>query len=157
MISFSGFYLIQLKTVTFKMANNITFSEFQEVLPNNDKLLSSLESSIIQDGVSYSSKMSQEMSTINIVLNVISAFHLLVVIPSNVFTLVVIAKTKCLWTPSNIVLGVNGFFMTIGSTMMLVLRLGGFPLLLFDESQRVVVYAMAWWVYALTMRIGNNR
>ena len=105
----------------------------------------------------YYTEMSKELSNIVIFINVISAFHLLVVVPMNVFTLVVITKTKSLWTPSNIVLCVNGFFMTIGSLVMLVGRLSSFPLLFFDEDQRVVLYSVVWWNFTLTIRIGNNR
>ena len=105
----------------------------------------------------YVTEMSKELSKIVIFMNVISAFQLLVVVPMNIFTLTVIAKTKSLWTPSNIVLCINGFFMIIGSLIMLVGRLSSFPLLFFDEHQRVVLYSVMWWNFTLTIRIGNNR
>ena len=140
------------------MRNQKIFLGFQPMLPDTRNLLDSLDASVIEEGYVYASELSQEMSEMVIFLNIISAFHLFIVIPSNLFTLVVMAKSKSLWTPSNAVLGVNGFFMTIGSMLMLVLRLGGnFPLLLFDEKQRVVVYEVAWWVFTLTFRIGNTR
>ena len=128
------------------------------MLTDMGHLLNSLDASVIEKGSIYTTELSLKMSEMVVFLSIISALHLFVVIPSNIFTLVVIAKSKSLWTPSNTVLGINGFFMTMGSMLSLVLRIGGsFPVLLFDENQRVVVYAVAWWVGCLTFRIGNTR
>ena len=140
------------------MRNKNMFVGFQPMLPDKSNLLDSLDASIIEKGYAYAAELSQEMSEMVVFLYFITAFHFFVVIPSNLFTLVVIAKSKSLWTPSNTVLAINGSFMTIGSMLTLVLRLGAcFPLLLFDEKQRMVAYAVAWWVYCLTLRIGNTR
>ena len=140
------------------MRDQNIFLDFQTMLPDMGNLLDSLDSSVIEKGSIYATELSQKMSEMVVFLSIITALHLFVVIPSNIFTLVVIAKSKSLWTPSNTILGINGFFMTMGSMLLLVLRIGGsFPGLLFDENQRVVVYAVAWWVCCLTFRIGNTR
>ena len=86
-----------------------------------------------------------------------SVIYIFAVIPSNVFTLIVIAKTKSLWTPTNTILAINAFFMAQGSSMILFLRQANFPLILYDEKTRLITYAVAWWVGTLTLRIGNNR
>ena len=119
--------------------------------------LNSLDLMLTPEKDFYSEIMSQELSQYVVFLNVISAFHLLVAIPLNAFTLWVIIRTKSLWTASNTILSINGFFMIIGSAVMLIARLSTFPLLLFDEQQRIIAYSVAWWAFTLTVRIGNNR
>ena len=86
-----------------------------------------------------------------------SVTYVCAVIPSNVFTLIVIAKTKSLWTLSNTVLAINAFFMALGSSMILFLRQANFPLIFYDEQARLIAYAAAYWVTTLSFRIGNNR
>ena len=111
----------------------------------------------IENGNSYTNKLSQESSKVFIFQCVMSVIYIFAVIPSNVFTLIVIAKTKSLWTPTNAILAINAFFMALGSSMILFLRQANFPLILYDEKTRLITYAVAWWVATLTFRIGNNR
>ena len=111
----------------------------------------------IPEYFTYGVVLSRTKCDYTVFLSIVSAVHLLFVIPGNTFTILVIAKTKSLWTSSNVVLSINGLFMIIGSTVMLVVRPATFPLLLFDEHQRAIAYSIAWWVYTLTLRIGNNR
>ena len=111
----------------------------------------------IQDGNSYTHRLSQEASKVLLFQCVMSVTYVCAVIPSNVFTLIVIAKTKSLWTLSNTVLAINAFFMALGSSMILFLRQANFPLIFYDEQARLIAYAAAYWVTTLTFRIGNNR
>ena len=111
----------------------------------------------IQDGDSYTNRLSQESFKVLLFQCVMSVIYVLAVIPSNVFTLIVITKTKSLWTLSNAILAINAFFMALGSSMMLFLRQSGFPLVLYDEQARPIAYVASWWVATLTLRIGNNR
>ena len=111
----------------------------------------------IQDGNSYTNRLSQESSKVSLFQCAMSVIYVLAVIPSNVFTLIVIAKTKSLWTPTNTILAINAFFMALGSSMIVFLRQANFPLILYDEKTRLITYAVAWWVATLTLRIGNNR
>lgn len=87
----------------------------------------------------------------------IAAFHVTLVIPSNIFTLFVILKTKSLWNFSNVILAINAFFLATGSFFTLFLRQAHFPFVLYDKPQRIIAYAALWWVCSLTFRIGNNR
>ena len=130
---------------------------FQESFLKMNTSFSSMNVKLHPEDITYEVVLSQAVSHYSVFTSVVSAFHLLFVIPGNTFTLIVIAKTKSLWTSSNVVLSINGFFMIIGSAVMLVVRPGAFPWLLFDEHQRVIVYSIAWWAYTLTLRIGNNR
>ena len=86
-----------------------------------------------------------------------SVLHVLFVIPSNIFTLIAIAKTKSLWTLSNAILAINGVSMALGSALMLFLRQSHFPLLLYNEQRRPLAYTISWWVTFLIFRIGNFR
>ena len=88
---------------------------------------------------------------------IMTIVHIFLVIPSNIFTLVVIVKNKTLWTPSNSILAINAVFMMIGSTAILFLRQAHFPLLLYGESYRTYANEVGWWVCTMTFRIGNNR
>ena len=105
----------------------------------------------------YLKAMLEEGSNHLIFQCVMSVLHIIFVIPSNMFTLVVIVKTKSLWTLSNTILAINGFFMAIGSILILFLRPSQFPLLLYNESDRVAAFTVFWWVACFTLRIGNCR
>ena len=105
----------------------------------------------------YVSKMSQVLTDFYIFYSVLFCVHLMFVIPGNMFSIITIARTKTLWTHSNIILSINGFFMIICSVVQLFVRPAAYPLLLFDERQRATAYSVAWWAYALSFRIGNNR
>ena len=105
----------------------------------------------------YIDVMSQEGYKHFLLQCVMSFLHVVFVIPSNLFTLVVIVKTKSLWTMSNTILAINGFFMSTSSALMLFLRQSHFPLLLFNEEDRKIAFTIFWWVCCLTLRIGNCR
>ena len=105
----------------------------------------------------YFSVMSDEGFKHLVFQCIMSVLHVVFVIPSNTFTLVVIAKTKSLWTLSNTILAINGLSMAMGSVLILFLRPSHFPLLLFNEQDRVAIFAVFWWVCCLTLRIGNCR
>lgn len=111
----------------------------------------------LSDDISYVSKLSQVLSDFYIFYSVLFWVHLLVVIPGNMFSIITIARTKTLWTHSNIILSINGFFMILGSVVQLFVKPAAFPLLLYDEHQRATAYSVAWWAYTLSFRIGNNR
>ena len=117
---------------------------FQGFMPTNNEL-------------AYITTMSQVITKIYIFYSVIFWVHLLIVIPGNFFSIITITKNKTLWTPSNIVLSINALFMMIGSVVGLFVRPSAYPLMLFDETQRVTAYSVAWWTYTLSFRIGNNR
>ena len=105
----------------------------------------------------YVTKMSQVLTDFYIFYCILFWVHLLLVIPGNIFSIITIARTKTLWTHSNIILSINGFFMIIGSFVQLFVKPAAYPLLLYDERQRATAYSVAWWAYALSFRIGNNR
>ena len=107
--------------------------------------------------INYVDVMSQEGYKHFLLQCVMSFLHVVFVIPSNLFTLVVIVKTKSLWTMSNTILAINGFFMATSSALMLFLRQSHFPLLLFNEEDRKIAFTIFWWVCCLTLRIGNCR
>ena len=107
--------------------------------------------------ISYVTELSKVLSNIYILYSILFFVHLLIVIPGNALIIFVIAKTKTLWTSSNIIISINGFFMIIGSLFGLFFRQSSYPLLLFNETQRVTAYSLAWWTTCLTFRIGNNR
>ena len=120
---------------------------------------SSLQDFLLQEQKerNYFNLMSEEGSKHLIFQCVMSVLHVVFVIPTNIFTLIVIAKTKSLWTLSNTILAINGLFMALGSILMLFLRQSHFPLLLFDEKDRAAAFTIFWWVCCLTLRIGNCR
>ena len=102
-------------------------------------------------------QLSEEIWVHLLVQYAIATFHVTLVIPSNIFTLFVILKTKSLWSYSNVILAINAFFLAIGSFFTLFLRQAHFPFVLYDKQERIIAYAALWWVCSLTFRIGNNR
>ena len=111
----------------------------------------------LSSDILYVSKMSQVLNDFYIFYSVLFWVHLLFVIPGNIFSIITITKTKTLWTHSNIILGINAVFMIFGSVVQLFVKPAAYPLLLYDEHQRVTAYSVAWWAYTLSFRIGNNR
>ena len=105
----------------------------------------------------YVSIMKQEAFMHLIFQGVMTITYIFLVIPSNLFTLMVIVKNKDMWTSSNTVLAINALFMMIGSAAILFLRQAHFPLLLYGDSDRIYANTVAWWVCTMTFRIGNNR
>ena len=94
------------------------------------------------------------------VATVLSAMNIVVVLPSNLLTLIVIITNKDLWTTSNVVLIINGFIQALGSGMYLITRILWFHSLFFVSSNndyKETAYLVPWWTYTIMMRTGNNR
>ena len=129
-----------------------------EFWPNSTDLLDTLQRSGETTSFHFLSIMLQKLTTPVIFLFLLTTFNLLVVVPANIVTAVVIIKSKELWTSSNVVLAINGIVQATGSLICLVGRCGGFALLpYFDQSQKHVFYVIGWWSYTIMMRTGNNR
>lgn len=94
------------------------------------------------------------------VATILSAMNIIVVIPSNLLTLIVIITSKDLWTTSNVVLLINGFIQALGSSVYLIMRVLWFHSLFFVSSNndyKETTYLVYWWTYSIMMRTGNNR
>ena len=94
------------------------------------------------------------------VATILAAMNIVLVLPSNLLTLIVIIANKDLWTNSNVVLVVNGFVQALGSGIYLITRILWFHSLFFVSSNndyKETVYLVAWWTYTMMMRTGNNR
>ena len=145
------------------IANNFSnvpppFQYGPELWSNTSELLSILQSSGEFTGFHFVSMMLQQLTIPVIFVTVLTAFRLLVVIPGNVITAVVIIKTKDLWTSSNFALAINGIVQATGTLIYLVTPWGGLTILpFFDQSQEYVFYVIGWWSYCIMMRAGNNR
>ena len=105
----------------------------------------------------FRARLSQEIWVHLWLQYAISTVHVILVIPSNIFTLFVILKTNSLWNYSNVVLAINALFLSIGSFLTLFLRQAHFPHVLYDKQERIIAYYLLWWVCSITFRIGNNR
>ena len=114
--------------------------------------------------------IARSSSSINILLEIIyihfsvatilAAINIIVVIPSNLLTLIVIITNKDLWTTSNVVLLINGFIQAFGSSVYLIMRILWFHSLFFVSSNndyKETTYLVYWWTYSIMMRTGNNR
>ena len=88
---------------------------------------------------------------------VVTILHIFLAMPSNAFTLMVIAKNKSLWTFSNMVFVINAFFMALASASNCMFRLSHFPLIFFSEQNRIIAYRVGWWTNFVYFRIGNFR
>ena len=127
-------------------------------------------------GIDYLVGMNEDLyiarssSSINILLEImythfsvatiLAAMNIVVVLPSNLLTLIVIITNKDLWTTSNVVLVVNGFVQALGSGMYLITRILWFHSLFFVSSNndyKETAYLFNWWTYVIMMRTGNNR
>ena len=120
------------------------------------------KSSLFQGDMSfYYVLLMSEMTTKHfIILSIITITSVLFVVPSNLWMVIVIIRNKTLWTPSNIVLTINGIIQCIGASICLVLRpllVHGLFLLPMQNSYKESIYLAAWWTYVLMMRTGNNR
>ena len=129
----------------------------QDKWPDMNKTMTNDSSLILTEEHAFSILLSQKIWVHLCVQYTISVFHAILVIPSNVFTLFVILKSKSLWNYSNVILAINAFFLAIGSFLTLFLRQAHFPFVLYGKQERVIAYAALWWVCSLTFRIGNNR
>ena len=94
------------------------------------------------------------------VATLLAAMNIVVVLPSNLLTLIVIITNRDLWTTSNVVLIINGFIQALGSGMYLITRILWFHSLFFVSSNndyKETAYLVPWWTYTIMMRTGNNR
>ena len=94
------------------------------------------------------------------VATILAAMNVVLVLPSNLLTLIVIITNKDLWTNSNVVLVVNGFIQALGSGIFLITRILWFHSLFFVSSNndyKETIYLVYWWTYSIMMRTGNNR
>ena len=87
---------------------------------------------------------------------VMTILHIFFAIPTNVFTMIVIGKTKSLWTLSNTIFVINAFFMAMASASACYFRLSHFPFFL-NEQDRVIAYRIGWLLNFVFFRIGNFR
>ena len=90
----------------------------------------------------------------------IATFNILLILPTNILTVIVIFRNKELWTPSNIVLSINGIIQAIGSTTYLISRSLWLPslfLLPMHNQYKESLYLMGWWTATIMLRTGNNR
>ena len=92
--------------------------------------------------------------------NLLSAMNIIVVLPSNLLTFIVIFVNKDLWTASNVVLSINSLVQAVGSVIYLFARSLSLHALFFvvsDTDYKETLYQVCWWTYAIMVRAGNNR
>ena len=92
--------------------------------------------------------------------NLLSAMNIIVVLPSNLLTFIVIIVNKNLWTASNVVLSINSLVQAVGSVIYLFARSLSLHALFFvvsDTDYKETLYQVCWWTYAIMVRAGNNR
>ena len=92
--------------------------------------------------------------------NLLSAMNIIVVLPSNLLTFIVIVVNKDLWTASNVVLSINSLVQAVGSVIYLFARSLSLHALFFvvsDTDYKETLYQVCWWTYAIMVRAGNNR
>ena len=134
------------------------FQNGPEFWSDTNSLLDSLKTSNDTTAFHFVTIMLQKLTIPVIFITLLTAFDLLVVIPANVVTIVVIVKNRELWTSSNTVLAINGLIQATGTAVYLVIRWGGFSIFPFiDQSYKPVLYTIGWWIFCIMMRTGNNR
>ena len=121
---------------------------FETLQRNMDNRTSSLH---------YISILLKQLPRQTALVTVLDLFYLFIVIPSNIFTVFVIFKTKSLWTLSNVVLAINGLFQALGCSAFLPLRFGTLPHMSYDEPQREILFMVSWWMVGMMLRIGHVR
>ena len=92
--------------------------------------------------------------------NLLSAMNIIVVLPSNLLTFIVIIMNKDLWTASNVVLSINSLVQAAGSVIRPFawsLSLHALFFVVSDIDYKETLYQVCWWTYAIMMRTGNNR
>ena len=129
----------------------------QDELPDMNNTMTNNSIILSTEEHTFSILLSQKIWVHLCLQYTISVFHAILVIPSNVFTLFVILKSKSLWNYSNVILAINAFFLATGSFLTLFLRQAHFPFVLYGKQERIIAYAALWWVCSLTFRLGNNR
>ena len=140
-----------------------TVSEFSPILQkglvfwsNASGILSTLKTFDDTTSFHYVSTIADLLNIHVVWITLLTAFDLLVVIPANILTVVVIIRGKDLWTPGNVVLSINGVVQAIGSAIHLVLRCPAFPLFPINANYKDELYVVGWWTYCIMMRTGNN-
>ena len=92
--------------------------------------------------------------------NLLSAMNIIVVLPSNLLTFIVIIMNKDLWTTSNVVLSINSLVQAAGSVIRPFawsLSLHALFFVVSDIDYKETLYQVCWWTYAIMVRAGNNR
>ena len=128
-----------------------------EFWSNASEILTTLKTFDDTTSFHYVSTMIELLNIHVIFITLLTAFDLLVIIPANILTVVVIIKNKDLWTPGNVVLLINGVVQAIGSAIYGVIRCTGFTLLPVNADYKDELYMVGWWSYSIMMRTGNNR
>ena len=139
-------------------------SEFSAMLQNSldfwsntSEIVSTLKTFDDTTPFHYVSIISELLNTHIVWITLLTAFDLLVVIPANILTVVVIFRSKDLWTPGNFVLSINGVVQAIGSAIYLIIRCTGFTILPINVNYKEELYMAGWWTFSIMMRTGNNR
>ena len=119
-------------------------------------------SNLFYDDVSfhYVSILSEIMTKHFVIIALLAILNIILVLPSNVLTIIVIIRNKELWTPSNIVLCINGIVQCIGTTIYIVFRslwVHSLFLLPMYNNYKESIYVVTWWTCSIMMRTGNNR
>jgi hypothetical protein len=130
---------------------------FKFKINDNGDLLNS--SSVFYDDVSFNYvSILSELMTKNFIIMIFRAIvDMFLVLPSNLLTVIVIIRNKELWTPSNIVLSINGISQSIGTAIYLVVRSLYIYVIFFVPTYKESVFKVVWLTYTLMMRTGNNR
>ena len=123
---------------------------------NTSTILSTLQTFDDTTSFHYVSIMAELLNTHVVWVTLLTVFDLLAVIPANILTVVVIIRSKDLWTAGNVVLSINGVVQAIGSAINLVLRCTGFTLFPINENNKDELYLVGWWTYCIMMRTGSN-
>ena len=128
-----------------------------EFWSHTSEILSTLQTFNDTTSFHYVSIMVELLNVHVIFVTLLTAFDLLVVIPANILTGIVIIRNKDLWTPGNFVLLINGIVQAIGSAIYLIIRCTGLTLLPMHTEYREELYMVGWWSISIMMRTGNNR
>ena len=140
----------------------------------NSIFVENLKSGILEDGTTsnvsnfserdmsfyYVSLMSDVTTQNFVIVALLTVISVVFVLPANLSTVIVIISNKELWTPSNIILCINGVTQSIGTLIYLVVRvLWTHALLLLPahNTYKESVYLLVWGTYAVMVRTGNNR
>ena len=128
-----------------------------EFWSNTSEILSTMQTFNGTTSFHYVSIMEKLLNTHVIWVTLLTAFDFFVVIPANILTVVVIIRSKCLWTQGNVVLSINGIVQAVGSAIFLVLRCNSFALFPINTNYKDELVMAGWWTYFIMMRTGNNR
>ena len=139
-------------------------SFFEKVLYLNANEREIMKTFIEDDNGNFSSPyltiVSDAINTNLTIITLLALVNLLLVLPSNLLTVIVVIKNKELWTASNLVLSINGVVQALGSIIYLVARIMYIQSLLLLPSNahyKDTVYLVGWLTCTIMMRTGNNR